>query len=216
MKLVSVALARVIAMVQFDEWDPFGRTLTFEAISNVASRYSFAKVPTKPEELDLQKGVELVEGRFDDVRIDKVTIYINGIAVDTRSSTDDSERVLNDIFQLASDAFGAAINPARKSFASQLIFRSEMRLATLNPVLPRIADLLTERASANLKHPFVFEPTAILVGADTSQAKVAPVVFSIERRAELPFSENTYFSNAPLATKEHLETIQAFETALLD
>jgi hypothetical protein len=135
--------------------------------------------------------------------------------IDTRSSTENSEKVLNDILALAHEVFGAAIKPLRQSFMSQFIFRSDMRLATLNPVVPKIATVLSERASADLKHPFSYEPTAILLNVDTSQTKTAPAMFTIERRAEIPFAENTYFSSAPLRTAEHIEIVKEFEASLL-
>jgi hypothetical protein len=40
-------------------------------------------------------------------------------------------------------------------------------------------------------------------------------MFSIERRAEVPFVENTFFSNAPLRTREHVELVKAFEDSLI-
>jgi hypothetical protein len=140
---------------------------------------------------------------------------VNGIVIETRSSTEDSEKVLNDLLDLAHEAFGATIKPARWTFASQLMFRSDMRLAALNPILPKIAEILTKRASADLKHPFTFEPTTIMLNVDTAQVKTTPAVFSIERRAEIPFAENTYFSNAPLRTAEHIEILKSFEASIL-
>jgi hypothetical protein len=66
-----------------------------------------------------------------------------------------------------------------------------------------------------MKHPFIFEPTAILINADLSQAKIGPAIFSVERRADIPFSENIYFSSAPLRTSEHLDVVKEFEASLL-
>lgn len=215
MELISITLARVVAMVQIQEWDPFGKALSLEAVAAACKRYSFAKSPTKLEDLEPQKGIELSEGRLGEIRIDRVNVFPNGIVIDTRSSTENSEKVLDDILALAHEVLGATINPVRRSFASQFIFRSQMHLAALNPVLPRIAGVLSERASADLKHPFSFEPTAILLNVDSSQIKTAPVMFSIERRAEIPFGENTYFSSAPVRTEEHIEIVEQFEASLL-
>jgi hypothetical protein len=214
MELVSITLARVVAMVQFQEWDPFGKALSLEAIAAISSRYSFTKHPTKLEELDPQKGIELVEGRLGDICIDRINVFLNGIVIDTRSSTESSEKVLNDILAFAYEVFGATIKPARQSFASQFIFRSDIHLAALNPILAKIGAVLSERTSADLKHPFSFEPTAILINVDTAQTKTPPVMFTIERRAEIPFAENLYFSSAPLRTAEHIEIVKEFEASL--
>lgn len=187
-----------------------------EALAKLGGRYSFAKSPTALGEIDFQKGIELFEGHLGEVRIDKLAVYLNGIVIDTRSSTEDCEKVLDDIVALAHEAFGAKITPARHSFASHIIFRSQMRLFDLNPVLSGIAKTLTERSSADLKHPFIFEPTTVLFNVDSSQVKLAPQVFSIERRAEIPFAENTYFSGAPLRTGEHIELLRTFESAITE
>jgi hypothetical protein len=214
MELISITQARVVALIQVQQWDPLGKALTLEALAKLGNRYIFTKTPTRLEEIDFQKGLELQEGRLGEIRIDRIIIYMNGIVIDTRSSTDDSEKVLEDIIALAHEAFGAVIRPARQTFASQLMFRSDMHLAALNPVLPKIANLLTQRTSADMKHPFTFEPTAVLFNVDTAQAKTPPPMLSIERRVDVPFDENTYFSQAPLPTAEHIEILKAFEAAL--
>ena len=214
MELVSITLARLTALIQFQEWDPLGKTLTLEALAKLGGRFSFAKRPTKLEDVDFQKGIEFIEGSFGDLRIDKIAVFLNGIVIDTRSSTEDSERVLSEILALIHEAFGAKIKPARQTFASHIVFRSGMRLSSLNPVLPKIAEVLTEQSSADLRHPFTFEPTAVLFNIDSSQVKIAPQMFSIERRADIPFAENTYFSGAPLRTKEHIELLKRFESAI--
>ncbi len=183
--------------------------------SELKTRYSFNKVPQTLSEMDFQKGAECIDGRFGNVVIDKVTIYPKGIVVDTRSSTDDAERVLEDILNWTRESLGATVQANRQHFVSQIVFHSAMHMAVLNPVLQRVADELTANVSRDLKHTFTVEPTAILFNVDTSQIKVAPAQFSIERRAEEPFSENTYFSNAPLRTADHLQLVKEFEASLL-
>jgi hypothetical protein len=215
MEIIAIALARVAALVEVQQWDPLGKASSLEAVAKLGSRFRFTRVPMKLEELNLQKGLELCEGTIGDIRIDRLTIFANGIVIDTRSSTEDSEKVLSEILAVANEAFGAKIAPARLTFTSQLIFRSNMQLAALNPILPKLAGILTDRVSGDLKHAFEFQPTAILLNVDTSQAKTLPAMFSIERRAEVPFVENTFFSNAPLRTREHLELVRAFEDSLI-
>lgn len=215
MEIIAIALARVAALVEVQQWDPLGKASSLEAIAKLGSRFTFTKVPTRLEELNLQKGIELCEGTLGDIRIARLTIFANGIVADTRSSTEHSEKVLSEILAMAHEALGAKITPARLTFTSQLIFRSNMRLAALNPILPKLARVLTDRVSGDLKHCFEFEPTAILLNVDTSQAKTLPAMFSIERRAEVPFIENTFFSSAPLRTGEHMEVVKAFEESLL-
>jgi hypothetical protein len=94
------------------------------------------------------------------------------------------------------------------------VFRSALKLALLNPMLQPIADRLAAQTSRSLGHPIDFEPIAFLLGPDASQLKITPSQFSIERRLEIPFGENTYFSAAPLGTSDHVKLIAEIEIAL--
>jgi len=187
MDIVAITLARVISLIQVQTFDPFGTATTLEALQKLVARYTFAKFPKTFEELDFQKGIELSDGKLDALVIDKITVYPNGVVVDTRSSTDNSEKVLLDLLDIARQAFGANIKPVQQNFVSQIIFRSDLRLTALNPVLGAVADTLTAKVSADMKQPFQFEPTAILIHADVSNTKIAPVVFFYGTACRCPF-----------------------------
>jgi hypothetical protein len=215
MELISIVLARVIGILELEALDPFGKASSLDAILGIGGRLSFHKMPQRFSEIDFQKGVELEAGKLDDINIDKLTLYPNGIVIDTKSSTDDAEMVLVKLLDLAKELFGAQIVPSRKNIVSQIMFRSKMNMAKLNPVLQRIAESLAPEASHNLKHQFAYEPTNIFLAPDLSQVKTSPAVFSIERRVEVPFGEDTYFSTAPVRTAHHLKLIEQFEAALI-
>lgn len=216
MELVAITLARLTSLIQLSSWDPFGRTSTLEAIKTLASAFKFEVYPKSLPEINLAKGIEILEGKMGDIVIDKITVYANGIVIDTRSSTDNSETVLTAILDLIHKALGAQIKPARQTYTSQFNFRSEMNLLAMQPsIVKDIAEHLTERTSTDLKHPFTFQPTGLLFNADLSQARIPPTMFSIERLADMPFSENLYFSAAPLPTNEHIQVVEQFEASLL-
>lgn len=215
MELVSIALARIVAFLEVEALDPFGKTSTSEAISSLRERYLFSQVPRSFAEIDFSKGVELAEGRMGDLVIDKITLYTNGIMIDTRSSTEDSESVLLDLLNTAKEVFGATVQPARKHFVSQIVFRSEIRLAALNPILQNFADRMAKAVSSDLQQTFIVEPTGIHFSVDNSQVRIIPGQLTIERRTDTPFSEKTYYSQAAFRTNEHLALIREFEAALL-
>jgi hypothetical protein len=89
-----------------------------------------------------------------------------------------------------------------------------MRLGKMNPLLDEISDVMEEALSRGLKQPFRVEPTGVIVYVDATQVRITPGKFTIERRAEVPFSENIYFSSAPLGTSLHLELVERFEKSL--
>jgi hypothetical protein len=54
----------------------------------------------------------------------------------------------------------------------------------------------------------------IMVDYDQLERKHALGRFSIQRRDNTPFSENKYFSDAPLPTDVHIRLLEEFETAI--
>jgi len=214
MDLKAIMLARVVTLFELQTLDPTGRASVTETLKQIAGRYSFTRTPQTFAELDFQKGVELVDGKLDQIRIDRFTAYSNGMSVDTRSSTEDSEKVLKDFLEFMRTNYGAAVQIVRQFFVSQIVFRSDLQLSSLNPMLKPLAEHLSATVSADMKHSFAFEPSGLIIGADVSQTKLSPGLFTLERRSEIPFSENMYFSSAPLRTAEHFKVLETLETSL--
>jgi hypothetical protein len=214
MDLKAIMLARVVTLFELQTLDPTGKASVTETLKQIAGRYSFTRTPQTIAELDFQKGVELVEGKLNQIRIDRFTIYSNGMSVDTRSSTEDSEEVLKDFLAFMRTTYGASVQIVRQFFVSQIVFRSDLQFSSLNPILKPLAEHLAATVSADMKHSFVFEPSGLIIGADVSQTKLSPGLFTLERRSEIPFSEKMYFSSAPLRTAEHFKVLEKLETSL--
>jgi hypothetical protein len=214
MELISIVLARIVAFLEVRAVDPSGKASPPEIFRQIAAKYAFAKAPQNTTEMDFEKGVEFSTGKFGQINIDRIAIFTNGVVVDTRSSTDDCERVLSNFLSWTKETLGAKVDPSRKNYVSQILFRSDLRLSLLHPVLTPITERLSTFVTGELKQPIAYEPTSVLLGPDLTLTKLSPVQFSIERRAETPFFENTYFSNAPLRTADHLDVVKQFEEAL--
>jgi hypothetical protein len=149
--------------------------------------------------------------------IENYTVYPQGLVVDTRSSTDDSERVLKDItdwFCTLSGIQPPADGITRRFYLSQVNFRSQRSLDALNPNLHLLSDRLTEIVSAPAKQHLEFQTTGISFQFDATQGIAYSLPLKIERLADAQFSENKYFSSAPLQTDEHIHFLEEFETIL--
>jgi hypothetical protein len=215
MEITSIVLARAIYIFELGSLDPFGRMSASESILTLRERYGFVSSPKTPGDVNLEKGAEFSSGRMGDIVIDKLTLFPNGIMVDTRSSTDESEKVASDILEKARQDLASTVRISRKHYVSQLTFRSEMHLASLNPVLKSIAERVSKSLSDDLLQPILMEPTSIKIFTDLTQVRVTPGYFSIERRDDTPFFDNVYFASAPLRTGVHVELVEEFEKALL-
>jgi hypothetical protein len=218
MEITAVMLARIVAFVEVQELNPKGKAYYPDLVAALVKRFNFQVYPTKPEEFDEAKGVQFADGKFAEGTVDKLQIFTHGLMVDTRVSTDVSEKLLRDTLLWAKYELGLHFEERmikRKGYGSQLTFESEMDLSKLNPVVGRISQTISSKLKNTSSQPVTYEPIAILFNLDQSVSKLTPGAFSIERRAEIPFSEKKYFSNAPLGTQDHIDLLKDFETALL-
>jgi len=217
MQLSAVILARVFAFIEPVDLNPRGRAHYPELVSAVVERYRFMKYPQVAQDFDETKGVQFEMGRDGEVTISSIQIYTQGIVVDTASSTDDSDRVLHEALLWLKAKFGMNYSPemiSRRAYVSQLTFYSEVGLGRLNVALSRLAERVSNRLPQFFGREIVYEPIGVYLGYDATQVKQAPANFSIERRTETPFSENKYFSAAPLPTSGHIAALEAFEADL--
>ena len=101
----------------------------------------------------------------------------------------------------------------RKAYLSGLHVRSERRLAALNPRLDELASRLKSLLPTS-PGATPFEATAITIGPDPD-ASDKPGAFRFERAVGAAWSENRYYSQAPLETDVHLEVLNEFEDLLV-
>lgn len=217
MEILAVRLARLIVYFPTDELNPGGLRLLDKFLPAFIERYDFRKYPEKPGEFDEQKGITFELGRWDDKVINQLVLYSNGILIDTMSSTSDALAMIKDALVWAAKGFGLRYRPDmlnRKAYLSEVLFRSDVTLAALNPVLQQLSERLTNRITQQEGYPLSFEPFSLSFGLDTLRSKAPIPPLRIERLADVPFSEMKYYSAAPLQTEEHINFLEAFEAAL--
>lgn len=217
MQLSAVLLARVAFFVESVDLNPRGAAYYPDVVSALVHRYGFLVYPQKPEDFNEQKGVTLASGKLGDKVIAQVVIYNWGITLDTTSSTEEAEELLEEALAWSVQNLRLTYNKAmikRKAYVSQLTFYSEKPLLSINPVLEAVGQKIGKEVTRNLDLPYTFEPRAILLGVDPQSLKIPIQVFSIERREGIAFSEGKYFSAAPVPTKVHLDVLSEFEKAV--
>lgn len=219
MQLLNVASARSTWLFDVNDLNPRGKSVMDELIQWLKDAYHFEKAPSSPTDLDDTKGWAFKRGTFqarDEIFLAvELTIYTDGIIANTWSSTRDTDAFIEDVLESAVKKFALTFKPEMvrvKSHLSEITVRLDQQLSNLNVRLNEFAANLTECADPQGAPPF--QIGGLSFWADTSNLafKIAP--FTIERKVGAPFSENRYYSKAPLHTDDHIRLIGELEEIL--
>lgn len=218
MQLSAVILARVLAFVESIDLNPRGNLFLPGIVPQVVERYKFLQFPQTAEQFDETKGIAFAGGKLGDKVIDKFVIWNSLLVLETRSSTADSKKILEEILTWGAEKFGLNYKPEmikRFAYVSDLSFYSEVPILDVSPAFAKLAIRTSNVLTDIWQEPVRYEPLNLSVGHDPMSRKYQIAPFTITRRAEAPFSENKYFSEAPLPTDKHLELLQEFEEEIM-
>lgn len=216
MKLLSIKLARSIWLGPVVDFNPRGNRVDHILFPYLIDTYKFKQFPSLSDPIDLTKGMVFNGGTYKvqdnrDINI-SLTIYSDGVVVDTASSTNDAdmflEKLIGDFCEVFSqDTFKSILK--EKLYVSQVYVSCEKNIGLLNPKLSKITDYLSQ----NVENGIEYFLGGISFWADQTHKRI-PGPFLFERAANTPFSENRYYSSAPLQTEKHLEVIDKIEEIL--
>jgi hypothetical protein len=220
MKIVTIDGARVLDLVPTEEFrSPEGVYLP-QFVSAIAARYAFLNVPKDFAET-MKSGAKFETGRFftdeKEFAIKELAIYADGIICDAYHSKY-ADFVLDDLAVWAKETFGLKerISPTRRTYTSAIVCifdrAVESGLGKLSGLCEMLSRALNEANGWNYQYNlfrlgFNVDPKAIPHLRSTN--------FLLERRAQADYSENRYFSVAPLKTDAHIELLRRLETELL-
>ena len=210
MKVVSVALARSIWLLEIADLNPKGRYMV-PVYSALLTKYKFMKFP-KLAEVNWQQGLKLEDGEFQLPEGDKIavnlTIFSDGLVADTRSSTTGSDAFIEDTLNYLTNEFNYSSYHQilrRKAYSSELSLHIDQSLNTLNPSLSQLASGLSSQVASGQSSDFEL---GISLVSDPGPTKTFPLTFKLERDVRFPFSENRYYSLAPLETHAHIKFLE--------
>lgn len=213
MKLSAVILARTLAYIEGNDLNQKGKLFVPDLIRAIAERYKFDKLP-KPEERQ-EKGILFEEGKIGNKVIAKLSIFDTLISLETRSNTSDSKQLIEEMLAWAAAKFDLNYIPGsikRFAYVSGVSFYSDAPL--LSAGSQPIADLATkttEAVSEIWQGPVQYYPAQITVAHDPLARKDGIAHFMITYRAQARFSENKFYSEAPLPTDMHLQFLEDYE-----
>jgi len=222
MKILSVNLARAIWQMPFTDINPEGKSL-FPFVEWLIKKYNFNKYPSTNNEFDLEKGIKFENGEYQIKGKDKIivnlAVYGGGIGADTRHSTKESERFLDEILTHVSSEFKLPDYKGiikGKGYISNLYVSTEKSLEMLNPKLKKFSKFISDNflcPSYTSTHTH-FELGTISFWPEQEKTVNLPL-FVFERAVNVPFSENRYFSTSGLETDKHIEALNKLEEILV-
>ncbi|MCX6618988.1 MAG: hypothetical protein NTZ98_23185 [Acidobacteria bacterium] len=215
MQLSAVLLARVVAFIETFDLTPRGGVYYPDLVEALVRRYGFQKFPQRIEEFDETKGVEFLTGRDGDKVIERFVIWNTLLLLETRSSTDDSKDILERALSWGEKEFRLAYRPGmvkRWAYVSNITFETDFPLlASVSGPLRKLSLGTTNALAEAIGERLDYEPTVITLTHDQLARKYGLAGFTIQRRVDAPFSDNKYFSEAPLPTQTHIHLLEAFE-----
>lgn len=216
MKVLSVSIARSISLIPTTHFNPKGRNI-IPMLDAIKERYSFPTVtPLEKVFGPEQESMKFDHGSFmgkDTIPIDvSFAIHNDGLVADTNSSTEDSDLFLEDLLAWLSNEYDLVSQnelPIKKLYLSELYFT----LDKIPQFLSDQVDAFAQKASDVIKNKKVgkFDFQGISLGTNPELSE-KPLIIRLEREVNTVFSENRYFSSAPLETKDHLSLLENLET----
>jgi hypothetical protein len=210
----AILLARSIAIVDINDLNPRGQLFFPALVPLLVEKFAFQTFPSKKEEFNAENGIVFADGYFDGQQVNNLTVYSDGIKIETRSSTSDGRLILIDALNWLKKEVGLNFSErmiTRWGYVSQLTFHSDVDLVSLHPALSVLSNHVSSSVSERVGTERKFMPYGFFVNFDRGDAQVPMANFNIERRNNVPLGEGKYFSAAPLETDMHIEIIQEFE-----
>jgi hypothetical protein len=214
LKISAIALARTLAYIETFDLDPKGRVYFPDLVSGVAERYRFAKFPTKPEDFNEANGIVFEDGKSGNKVIQKFTIFPSLLVVETRSNTTDSKLILEEMLVWGAAKFGLNYAPGtirHYAYVSGVSFYGDATFLSVSRALQALSEKISTAVTDIWQEPIQYESVGIALGHDALSRKYALAQFTLTRRAETPFTENKYYSEAPLPTDLHIKFLEEFE-----
>ncbi len=214
MQLSAVILARVLGFIETFDLSPRGQSYFPDIVPRVVERYQFQKFPQKIEEFDESKGVEFLEGKIGNKVIQKLVIWNSVIVVETRSNTNDSRQIMEEMLTWGAANLGLTYKEGmikRFAYVSDLTFYTDVPILSVSPALKTLAEKTGAALSEIWQEKIQYAPANLVVAHDPLARKQQIASFSISPRAETRFSDNKYFSEAPLPTNTHISLLEEFE-----
>jgi hypothetical protein len=215
-KVISAQAARFVSYNRVNAYLP-------DVVRAVHQQYGFVKGPETARELlppdPASQAIVFEHGKLEldgrSIIIQRFEIYSQSLVVHTETSTEDSAAVLENLIEIGrAHKWILGVSGPRQLYLSTLEFRLTTPLDEAFPPARQLADSLV-RAMASYGFPKLATPRLIGLAVQPDPL-VEPLHadIRIERRANVSYEDNLYFSQAPLRTAHHVAALEEFDRAL--
>jgi hypothetical protein len=218
-KIVKFDSARATWLFPLEEFTPAAGANSVSIVSLLAARYNFSILPTITTREDMAKnGLQFGMGSLEDngqrFVVTDFIVYNDGI-VAICEKTDWAETFLENVVQwvIAEFGFRTPSSGIRKLYSSTVVVDFETNLSQLFVSYERIAELISSRAVIIMpeRKPMHFSRMDFEADKTELQGQVALPKFILERRGGVKFSQERFFSIAPMHTADHIEVLTEIE-----
>jgi hypothetical protein len=214
MRLIATENGQIYQPFVGDEVRPASGFYLPDLLRGLAERYGFMTIPNW---VDVTKeGAKYSQGRLltggEIIEIKSLQFYPDGIIV-TAWNTEDADKTLDDVIAWVTDTFRfkEPITPRPRRYTSTVIIEFDHTVDTLLDKFHEFRQTLAT-AYAETYGNVVLETSRLAFSTDPSRMPpLTKAEFTIERRADIPYSQNRYFSAATTRTQTHLQLLQDFE-----
>jgi hypothetical protein len=213
--IVQSVESKIWWLIRADEVRAIGGIPIVRTVQRLVQQFEFAQAPTSlPGPND---GLKFQEGRFaiNDraVAIKEMIIFNDGVSIELYSTTEDNFRCLEVVLQVGTEL---GLRPPQTApnvlLQSMIVVDFKASIDKIIGGFDDVSRLINENIGIEGKHhlrgfEFNIDPT-------TLPAKLAPfnpTVFRIERRLQVEYAANRYFSFANANTANHLVILEKLE-----
>ena len=192
---------------------PSGQLYLPEAAGKLVQRYSFTKFPSLEELSNPVRTFGM--GKFEDVQIEEFNVYSDGIIVSSMSDTTVLDAFIEDFFDWAESELGLAptiIAKPEKHYESKLIVKSEIDLSAVIKPATAVLAAFNNVWKNNFDTDFELASFHLDCNPKKFSGRRKPNHFGLERRVNVPFEDNVFFSTAPFSTSDHLALLTKLES----